>query len=170
MAKARRDKARAQMSEATWKYLTDQPLPDSFEKFVLKIDFHDNIEQLWIEHRDVILTEHIKQYPGTRPALWWRYDAPRLPVATFPRSYYDGKLPEPRKRTGGTGSPAYEVRAVVPSFDYGIPDVWVGIDRNNPPIFESEATYLRRHGLLFAGEAKRADFDPEAVSREWCMP
>jgi hypothetical protein len=49
-------------------------------------------------------------------------------AATFPGCYYDGKLPEPRKRTGGTGTPAHEVRAVVPSFEYGLPTVlgWIG--------------------------------------------
>src|ERR1700676_4516124 len=51
-----------------------------------------------------------------------------LPIGTFPGCYYDGKLPQPRKRTGGTGTPAHEVQAVVPSFEYGLPAVWVGLD------------------------------------------
>ncbi len=50
-----------------------------------------------------ILAEHIKANPGTRPALWYRYDAPHLPVGTFPGHYRDGQLPEPRLRTGSTG-------------------------------------------------------------------
>jgi hypothetical protein len=29
---------------------------------------------------------------------------------------------QPRKRTGGTGAPAYEVQAVAPAFAYGVPD------------------------------------------------
>src|SRR5712671_6462284 len=45
----------------------------------------------------------------------------RLPIGTFPGCFGDGKLPQPRKRTGGTGTPAYEVRAVAPAFSYGIP-------------------------------------------------
>jgi hypothetical protein len=76
----------------------------------------------------------------------------RLPIGTIPGCYYDGKLPQPRKRTGGTGTPAHEVQAVVPSFEYGLPAVWVGLDEDDPPVFESEATYLKRHGLLLAGE------------------
>jgi hypothetical protein len=106
---------------------------------------------------------HVKQNPGTRPALWWRYDAPRLPVGTFPGSYYDGKLPEPRKRTGGVGTPSHEVQATVPDFAYGISTVWVGLDEDDPPTFESEAAYLKRHGLLLAGKERRADFEPVAV-------
>jgi hypothetical protein len=73
------------------------------------------------------------------------------------------KLPQPRKRTGGTGTPAYEVQSVGPAFAYGIPTVWVGLDEDNPPVFESQAAYLKRHGLLLAGEKRRADFEPEAV-------
>ena len=84
-------------------------------------------------------------------------------AATFPGCYYDGKLPEPRKRTGGTGTPAHEVQAVVPSFEYGLPTVWGGLDGDDPPIFESQAAYLKHHGLLLAGEERRADFEPVAV-------
>ena len=57
-----------------------------------------------------------------------------------------------RQASGGTGTPAHEVQAVVPSFEYGLPAVWVGLDEDDPPVFESEATYLKRHGLLLAGE------------------
>ena len=146
------NKAKEQLTDAQWRYLTDQPMPANFETFVLEIDFHRNTEQLWNHNRDLILAEHVKENPGTRPALWWHYDAPRLPIGTFPGCYYDGKLPQPRKRTGGTGTPAHEVQAVVPSFEYGLPAVWVGLDEDDPPVFESEATYLKRHGLLLAGE------------------
>src|ERR1700694_2850832 len=97
--KRRVNKAREQLSDAQWKYLTDQPLPANFESFVLHIDFHGNMKQLWNQNRDVILAEHVKDKPGTRPALWWRYDAPRLPVGTFPGCYYDGQLPESRLST-----------------------------------------------------------------------
>jgi hypothetical protein len=170
MAKQRRDKTRQQMSDAQWNYLTDKPMPQNFETFALKIDFHGNTEQLWQENRDVILAEHAKENPGTRPAMFWLYDAPRLPVGTLRGCHYDSQLSQPRKRTGGTGTAAYEVTSVGPSFDYGIPNVWVGIDEDDPPTFESEAAYLKRHGLLFAGEEKRSDFGPETVHRDWCMP
>ena len=84
-------------------------------------------------------------------------------AATLPGCYYDGKLPEPRKRTGDTGRPAHEVQAAVPSFEYSLPTVWGGLDGDDPPIFESQAAYLKHHGLLLAGEERRADFEPVAV-------
>jgi hypothetical protein len=167
--KRRANKAKEQMSDATWDYLCDKHdshATDPFrwwETFALEIDFNNNIEQLWNLHRDVILAEHVKENPGTRPALWWRYDAPRLPVGTFPGWYIDGKLPQPRKRDGGIGTPAYEVSAIGPSFAYGIPEIWVGTDEDDPPIFESQAEYLKRHGFLLTGEERRAEFEPEAV-------
>jgi hypothetical protein len=140
--------------------ITDQPLPANFETFALKIDFHGNLEQLWELHRDVILAEQVKDNPGTRPALWWRYDAPRLPVGRFPGHHRDGQLPEPRLRTGGTGTP---VAATSAAYAYGLPTAWIDFDEDDPPTFESEAAYLKRHGLLMAGEERRADFEPVAV-------
>ena len=43
------------------------------------------------------------------------------------------------------------------------------IDKSNPPRFESQASYLRRLGLLAPGEERRvkpAAFEPEIVSPE----
>jgi hypothetical protein len=40
----------------------------------------------------------------------------------------------------------------------------VAIDPNDPPIFESQASFLKRHGLLLAGEERRSDFEPETIS------
>jgi hypothetical protein len=42
----------------------------------------------------------------------------------------------------------------------------VAIDPDNPPIYESQASYLERHGLFLPGERRRlkpADFEPERV-------
>ena len=42
------------------------------------------------------------------------------------------------------------------------------IDPNDPPRFESQATYLRRLGLFLAGEERRlrkADFEAETVAK-----
>jgi len=47
------------------------------------------------------------------------------------------------------------VRAVVPVFDYGIPTVWADLDGDDPPVFESQAAYLKRHGLLLVCEEQR---------------
>ena len=111
----------------------------------------------------MILAEHVRDKPGTRPALWWAYTCPRLPIGTFPGWFIDGKLPEPRERLGGIGTPAYQVTAVGPSFAFGIAELWVGIDEDDPPVFESQAAYLKRHAFLFAGEEKRSCFEPETI-------
>ena len=92
----------------------------------------DQLAELWRDHRDRIIAEHVSDFPGTRPQRWWEYDAP-----------------EPRRRLGGTGTPG------------------LAIDPNDPPIFESEAAYLERHGLFLPGERKRlrkVDFEPEAAT------
>ena len=106
------------------------------------------------------------------------------------------KLPAPRKRLGGTGTPAYDVLACVPTFAYGIPTIWitpwqvryysgtavdvhgvpiggelrefkgVAIGVDDPPVYESQATFLDRIGLLLPGERKRlkkADWDAESI-------
>jgi hypothetical protein len=44
----------------------------------------------------------------------------------------------------------------------------VAIDPDDPPIFESQAAYLKRHDLFLAGEERRlkkADWEAEAISR-----
>jgi hypothetical protein len=160
--KRRVNKAKAQLTSMEWQFLTDQPTADNFDRFALEIDFNDNIERLWIENRDAILNEHISDNPGTRPALWWRFDAPRSPIGTFPGCYWDSKLPEPRKQLAGSGTPAHEAQAVVPSYSYGIP-AWFGADEDDPPVFESQAAYLKRHRLMLAGEEKRSDFEVETT-------
>jgi len=118
------------------------------------------------------------------------------PLGTFPSCYYDGKLPKPRKRLGGIGTPASDVLAYKPTFAYGIPAIWitqrdvryfsgtavdvhgapiggelreikgVAIDPDDPPMFEAQATYLKRHGLFLAGEERRlkkSDWEAERV-------
>jgi hypothetical protein len=165
--KLRVNKAKEQMSDLQWDFLCGRPLPElSFESFVVETDFNKNNQELWQLHREVILIEHIKTAPGTRPSLFWTYDAPRLPIGTFPGCFYDGLLPEPRKRVGGTGKPAYEVKCVKPSFQFGLPDHWCNIDERDPPKFESQAEYLKRNGFLFPGEEKRSDFSPETIPAE----
>jgi hypothetical protein len=158
------------VTDMQWRFLKGEPLPKTFEALVLEYDINKTNEQLWTLHRDVVLAEHVKENPGTRPALFWQHDAPRLPVGTFPGAHYDGELPEPRKRLGGTGTPAYECRNVKPSFSLGIPNIWVGIDATDPPTFECQAAYLKRHSLLMAGEEKRADFETETVPKNWDWP
>lgn len=96
------------------------------------------LQAAWNTSRDAILDEWVQTAPGTRPTHWWKFDAH-----------------EQRRRLGGTGTPAHEVTAHVPFFELGIPVDWAAdYDPNDPPVFETEAAFLKRHKLLVAGDAK----------------
>ncbi len=158
----------------------------------------DELLVAWGEVGGEILDAWIADSPGTRPSFWWRFDAPRQSTGNFPGCCYDGRLPEPRRRVGGTGTPNFEVLSYGPSYSYGIPDGWVSkwdadyyngrsrdndgrrigtdyaegnfagvpIDPSDPPAFESQASYLDRHGLFLPGEKKRlrkCDWQPEFI-------
>ncbi len=92
------------------------------------------------------------------------------------------RVEEPRRRLGGTGMVAWEALNVGIAYHCGIPSAWVDaedaewltaegiaavpIDPADPPRFESQAAYLRRHGLFMRGEERRltpTDFEPEEV-------
>ena len=80
-------------------------------------------------------------------------------------------------RLGGTGDPLDAITNLRETpYTYGIPWSWrqegqpytrgVPISDTDPPMFESEATYLARLGLLDPGERKRIpriDFEPEVI-------
>ena len=125
----------------------------------------------WDECKADIMRDWIAKFPGTRPKYWWLFDAPRMPAAEIARRgwtgwYYVAWLCEPRERLGGTGTPAYELECVTPYFELGIPDDFRNVDRDNPPTFESQAAYLRRHGLFEPGEERRLkarDLEPEVI-------
>jgi hypothetical protein len=105
----------------------------------------------WEAIRDELLAEWIGESPGTRPWGWWEHDAPRHDTGT-----YFEPLPVPRRRLGGKGQTTPEkYPAMVPYFDKGIPSSWAEIDPDDPPVFESEASFLKRHGLFIANEEKR---------------
>ena len=133
-----------------------------------------------VEHfGDEYLTAFIQDNPGRRPGWWWQHLAPRMET-TGSGDYWDGQLAKPRRRLGGTGTPSHEVLNLVPCFDRGVPNSWIteddldtwpdleadAIDPENPPKFESQATYLDRHGLLTVQEKKKlteANFEPETI-------
>jgi hypothetical protein len=122
-----------------------------------------------------------------------------MPIGTFTGCYYDGQLPEPRRRLGSIGTPVSDVLACKPIYSFGLPAVWstasqvkyysgtavdihgnaigdrypsndfkgVAIDPEDPPTFESQATYLKRLGLFLAGEERRpkkADWGARALA------
>ena len=148
----------------------------------------EDLAELWREHAEAIVAEYVAEFPGTRPVRWWEYSAPRAKPGEYQcRAGFRPELPSPRRRLGGTGTPKFEVLGVVPCFWCGVPVDWitrrevafysglprrespflgVAIDADDPPMFESAAAYLQRHGLLLAGERRRlkpVDFEPESV-------
>jgi hypothetical protein len=142
-------------------------------------------ETLWAQYRERVLTDWLEAKPGKRPHLWWEHDAPKQ------KAVCQGKesgieIPVPRKRLGGAGTPAHEVFAFWPSYRYGIPATWAcqpmidhgvkkyggfwgdEIDEDDPPRYESEADYLKFHGLFLEGEEQRLtedQFVPEALAK-----
>jgi hypothetical protein len=103
----------------------------------------------WEQHRDAVVLHHTERRPGTRLKLWWRFDAP-----------------EPRRCVGGIGTPLHECGgAWAELYEYGVPMDWKTSEHNlragtplsadDPPRFESEASFLRRHGLLLRAERAR---------------
>jgi hypothetical protein len=145
----------------------------NFEVFMLECSHmnapggEDKLRELWSAVREDLLSAWIAAKPGTRPRLWWELDAPRQPLGTWPGCYFDGKLQEPRKRLGGKGQTEWDAgMSVVPWFRCGLPVLWDSFDADDSPVFESEAAYLRRHGLLEASEKRRLKptaFRPEML-------
>jgi len=114
------------------------------------LELHDPATQqlFWQQYCDVIVAHHIKRHPGTRPLLWWRFSSPG-----------------PRRRVGGIGTPLHECSSYARNLEYGVPTDWrtagdylragTPISDTEPPLFESEAAYLRRHDLFRRGERSR---------------
>jgi hypothetical protein len=185
--------------------LASEPEKQSLKLFLLRGD-DKALRALWDENKAAILEAWIRTNSGSRPALWWDFDAPRIfpesiallgrgsTVVTLHRNDYC----EPRKRLGGVGTPDFQELNNWPSFNYGIPSRWVSawqesyyngraldihgnrigteyeeghfagkaIRPNDPPRFESQASYLKRHGLFAPGEERRLHkdaFEPETI-------
>jgi hypothetical protein len=117
----RTDKRREAVTDEHEEWLNGNDKESGFFQFAP----HEDLLAFWRTHSERVVAEHVTNYPGTRPTRWWEYDAPRQPVGTYPGCYYDGKLPEPRQRLGGIGTPASEVLACVPTYSYGLPAIWV---------------------------------------------
>jgi hypothetical protein len=122
--------------------------------------------ELWEAWREEALAWTAQHRPGTRPEPWWEFSAPKWDDP-FVGTYYHGTLPEPRKRLGGSGVPDWEARGVVPRLPLGVPHHHLGVDPIDPPVYESQAAYLKRHNLLLPGEEKRIPkpgFKPETIT------
>lgn len=135
---------------------------ETLDLFVIRTD-RNKLQSVWNEHKGEILEKWIKEYPGFRPFAWWKFESPEI-----------------RKRIGGTGLPSWEAGNSVKSIFYkGIPSDWSCVisgkiilrnfDIEDPPCYESEASYLQRHKFLTSAEEKYLidfpeAFEPEAIT------
>jgi len=175
--KLRIDKKRPPVTDEHEAWLQGDDKASGFVKYAPV----DELAALWATHSERIVAAHVAVHPGTRPDRWWQYRAV-----------------EPRLRLGGVGTPASDVLAYLPTFSYGLPSIWVtrwqvkyysglavdihgnpiggklaifkgvAIDPDDPPTFESQATYLKRNGLFLSGEARRlkkADWEAEVIPK-----
>jgi hypothetical protein len=179
MAHARRRspevRAKLEIADGVWAYLNDQEIPDDdsetkFGIIMLEAGDGEALRELWGRARGEVITGWTKDRPGTRPAAWWRLDAPRQLLGTHSGAFYDGKLPQPREQLSGAGCDASLISAYMPSYKSGLPTSWAGFEASDPPVFESQAAYLKRHNLLTAGELRvltASDYErTEALSAE----
>ncbi|MBM7045222.1 hypothetical protein [Rhizobium lusitanum] len=141
--KFRQSKRRQATSDAWLAWAIGEHIEQSDPRWAECIIFEyiftdDDIEALWRADGERVVAAWVADYPGTRPELWWRFDA------SEDRRTLDGREASctfPRKRNGA---------------------VAVGV----PATYESQAAYLDRLGLLPSGERKRlspADYEPEVV-------
>ncbi len=160
----RRTRARdPDISDAVLRYLeTGARERGDADMFVLQGN-PDRLRALWRKVKKEILADWIQRTPCSRPWAWWQCDAPRKDTGLG--AWFE-PLPVPRRQLAGVGQTTVEVDpATVPTFDRGIPD-FAEIDEDDPPMFESEAEYLRRHGFLTPAETKYLAGHPELLEPE----
>ena len=116
--------------------LYDVRADGDFDFFLFKIN-RERQKHLWQENQVRFMAEWVESHPCSRPFGWWKFEAP-----------------EPRKMIGGKGTRAGQKRNYGQSFKFGVPQYWLEIDGKSPPMFESQAAFLQRLGLLYDGEAK----------------
>jgi hypothetical protein len=167
-ARPRRDRTEPEIDEESWRFLCDAVTAEDLagwlnitlvfnldDKGVVAPPTGKTTSELWAQFGADVLAWWIKENPGTRPWCWWKFAAP-----------------EPRRRVGGVGVTNREACGFdVYIADYGLPDSenWMMsapflpqsesgfpvFDPTNPPLFESQASYLMRLALFESGEEKR---------------
>lgn len=68
-------RAPASIPAGLWAWLTDQPIDPDHNEGILQV-YRCEPAELWRAHRSRVLAWWIGKHPGTRPELWWRFDAP----------------------------------------------------------------------------------------------
>jgi len=173
----------------------DDPEIDKFLAWEIKSHANIQC-RFWSEISARILKEFIKDHPCTRPWAWWQYDAPRwdrkfdasfdgalaeprrriggtgdpafqhlavvphfdfgIPstfINEFQETYYNGR--------------ALDIHGAVIDTSYKDGDFQgKAIDSDDPPVYESQANYLKRHGLLTEFEKQHVKKHPALLKPE----
>ncbi len=159
---------------------------DSFDELIFDEKPRKGIspaQELWKIKREELLHYWIEKHPGTRPYAWWKFDAlenrlrlggtgtpcheclayapifrwgvPASWISKRDEEYYNGRSKDIHGKPIGTKYSEGDFKGKA-------------IDPNDPPIFESQAAYLKRLGLLTPAEQKRLtkkDYAPEILAR-----
>lgn len=140
---------RAGIRPEYWALLNDEPYPANCNPLWRMVwIFRGN--RLWFAHREEVLSAWIVRRPGTRPSSWWQWEMPLVQ----------------RNQVGGHG--AFRQMALW----CGVPRYWFrsGFSYTDPPIFESQATFLKGQKLLLPEEEAQMSsisFLPEILPKEW---
>src|SRR6056297_1539328 len=119
---ARRTRAVNGLCDDLAAFLFDEPLPEGGNIYS---EFDYFPEKLWPIWREYVLATWIKEKPGTRPAAWWLFDAPRMSApGKLAGTFALREMCEPRKLLKGIGRPAWERYAISPRLHLGIPETW----------------------------------------------
>lgn len=140
------------------------------------------LSALWNQYCDGIVADHADKLPGTRPGRWWKYTASETRkrvggTGTPCDEALEGYFQRYRYGVPQSWVSPHDVEFYCgpPPANYGFrcrPKsvgrfCGVAISSNDPPLFESQASYLKRHGLFIPGEGKRLtkqDYEPEEFS------
>jgi hypothetical protein len=173
----RRPKRRSDLTEEQAAWLRGDYRNAGFVNYIAK----EELSALWNAYCSRIIEDRATEFPGTRPGRWWQYTAPEMrkrlggtgtpchECLGYAPSFSYGVpnnwlTPELAKLYRGTAKDVHG-NPIFPEY-FGKGFSGVAIDPEDPPIYESQAAYLKRLGLLLDGELKRlkkADFEPEAV-------
>jgi len=148
MGHIRRRLALSENDNDIMNYFLGKPLKNEFSEFT------SCTPENWEQFRDQVLHIWVHENPGTRPKAWWKYDAPTAS----------------RKLIKGTGKKYSALHNDMNlRNNLGIPEAcwYQEIDLDNPPVYESQAEYLKHLDLLMLDEQDRfieKDFEYKIIN------
>jgi hypothetical protein len=152
-----------------WSILLGQPFPADVDGWdvlaVTSPNWHKGMlgnpsrHDYWRSVEGEVLPQWISANPGTRPAAWWMFDAPRWEHPNLaPRLRRDSSAPRRILVDGVPTEPEAPGMIVTTLFKGTYAPApwskrWDGEQLVELEV-ETEASYLRRHGLLTAAEVR----------------